>query len=63
VGESAVAALSSHSKPWQMFECWPKPCDPDHSFRRPTLRSATGTAQRAIPTNRVDMPGRAGGRI
>ncbi len=28
----------------------PKPCDPDHSFRRLTLRSATGTAQRAIPT-------------
>jgi len=29
---------------------WPKPCDSDHSFRRLTLRSATVTAQRAIPT-------------
>ncbi len=40
---------------------WPKPCDPDRSFRRLTLRfrlrseatagqAATGTAQRAIPT-------------
>ncbi len=28
----------------------PKPGDSDRSFRRLTLRSATGTAQRAIPT-------------